>query len=38
MLNLLVDEQQTPEPSPLYALGDVAKQIDAYSVSKRQSQ
>jgi hypothetical protein len=36
-LDLLIDEQKTYEPNPLYALGDVTKQIDTHSVSTWQS-
>jgi hypothetical protein len=34
----LVDEQKAHEPNPLYAVGDVTKQIDTHSVSILQSQ
>jgi hypothetical protein len=37
-LDFLIDEQQTHDLNPLYALGDVTKQVCAYSVSTRQSQ
>jgi hypothetical protein len=37
-LDLLIDEQQTHKLNPLYPLGDVTKQVCAYSVSTRQSQ
>jgi hypothetical protein len=31
-LDLLIDEYKIHEPNPLYALGDVTKQIDTHSV------
>jgi hypothetical protein len=30
---LLIEEQKIYEPNPLYALGDITKQIDTHSVS-----
>jgi hypothetical protein len=37
-LDLLLGEQHTHEPNTLYALGDVTRQVGAYSVSTRQPQ